>query len=100
MPVKFIHWRYVFLVVEGGHDPNKLIDIFRSFFGIYSYSMSGLRLVDIIDNIAIYAVSSRYVPQLVAASVIYSELYGEKILLRGVAPTLKSGKKIYLPSGE
>lgn len=95
MPVKIIHWRYVFLDVDDNHDHKKLFELFRKLFGYQLYALSGLRLVEKMNNIVIYAISSKYVPQLIATTVFYGELYGEKIILRGVSSTIKSGKKVF-----
>ncbi len=95
MPVKIIHWRYIFLEVDEIHDSHKLINIFKTLFGLQIYALSGLKVVERINNIIIYAISSKYVTQLVAATIFYGELMGEKIILRGVSNTIKSGKAIF-----
>ncbi len=96
MPVKVIHWRYVFLDVDEKHDPDKLKEIFKQLFGLQLLYISGLKTVQHKGNTAIYAISSKYVPQLLASTIFYGEKYGEKILLKGISATLKSGKRYLL----
>lgn len=95
MPVKIIHWRYIFLDVGENHDPKKLLELFKKLFGEQLYALSGLRFIEFHGNNAIYAISSKYVPQMIATTIFYGETYKEKIILRGIANTIKSGKKIF-----
>lgn len=96
MPVKIVHWRYVVLDVNENHNSKKLLELFKKVFGHQLYSLSGLRLVERGRNIAIYAISSKYVSQLIAVTVLYGETYNERIVLRGIANTLRSVKRYLL----
>ena len=98
MPVKTIHRRYAFFKVDSSFKPKDLMDEFKKVYGIIDYSLSGLRVMEFLEdeNIIIFSVGSRYLTKLVAAATLLSIRDNMPIWLIGVSSTLKSGKKRFL----
>ncbi len=95
MPVKTIHRRYAFFKVGVSFTPKNLVDEFKKVYGIIDYSLSGLRIVEFLEDekIVIFSISSRYLTKLVAAATLLSIRNNMPIWLIGVSSTLKSGKE-------
>lgn len=92
MPVKILHRRYLVFKRDEKVSPKSIFEIYKQLYGVIQFSLSGLSLIESINDILIYSIGSRYVSSLVAAATYYSIKNKCELCLLNICTTIKECK--------